>query len=107
MSQPNQSLHPNYQAQQGPTYQQPTQPQGGYYSHGQYRPNYSQPQGSNYRPQQPGYTYTQQLNPNVAYTGPTPNQGLYSGYQPPYASYQQPNQAGYTTYTPYGQNPAR
>ena len=37
--------------------------------------------------------------------GPTYNQGPYSGYQTPYTGYQQLNQAVYTPYTPYGQNP--
>ena len=105
MPQPNQQLRPSYQALQGSTYQYPTHPQGGYYPHGQYQPNYNHPKGSQYYPPPPGYTYTQQPNPNAAYTGPTYNQGPYSGYQAPYAGYQQPNQAGYTTYTPYSQNP--
>ena len=98
-------MRPTYQGQQGPTYQQPAQPQGGYYLQGQSRPVYNPPQGSGYYLQQPSYSSTQHSNPYTAQMGPTYNQGQYLGYQPPYTGYQQPYQPNYMAYTPYGQNP--
>ena len=106
MPQPNQQLHPTYQALQGSTYQQPAHPQSGYYPHGQSQPNYNHSGGSQYYPPPPGFNYAQQPNPNAAYTGKTPNQGTNPGYQAPHYGYQNPNQSGYTNYAPYGQNPA-
>ena len=104
MPQPNKRECPTYQAQQGPTYQQLAQPQGGYYPQAKSRPVYNLPQGSNYYLQQPGFTYTQQSNPYTAQMGPTYNQGPYPGYQPPYTGYQQQYQSNYMAYTPYGHN---
>lgn len=100
-------MRPTHQAQQGPTYQQPAQPQGGYYLQGQSQPVYNFPQGSSYYLQQPGYTYTQQPNPYTAQTELRYNQGPCPSYQPPYTGYQQLYQSNYTAYTPYGQNPLR